>query len=165
VVVDRIAHARILETLKVLSRVERAMAGFYALCAEAGGPSHEFWLGLEREEHRHVGAIRRMAELVAERPDQFEPNRAFHAPAVQTFLTYVESLVQRLRTNEISRTDQHHLLCIARDLEQSVLEGRWNEIVNTADPEFRALIRTITSETIAHKATIVGRLAATPNSS
>lgn len=162
---DRITHARILETFKVLSRVERAMAGFYGLCAETGGPSREFWQGLEQEEQRHVAAVQRMAELVAERPDQFEPDRTFRAPAVQTFLTYVESVVQRLRTNEISRTDEHHLLSVARDLEQSVLEGRWNEIVKTADPDFLALARTISSETIAHKARIVGRLAATPKPS
>jgi len=151
-----------LETLKVLERLEIALASFYGLCGEPAANGPEFWATLAREERQHAETIRRMAAILAERPERFEPNRAFHVTAIQTFIAYVESLAERLRTGEISRSDQHHVLSLARDVEQSVLEAKWNEIVKTADAEFQALIQAVVSETTAHKAKIVARLAVTP---
>lgn len=152
------------DTLNLLSRLERAMAAFYRVCAEAPGDSREFWLGLEQEEVRHTEHLQRMAEIVAERPDRFETNRAFSAAAIQTFMAYLESLTERVRANEIPRTDQHHLLSLARDLEQSLLESKGHEVVKTQDAEYLALIRVVIADTVAHKGRIVTHLAATPHS-
>lgn len=151
-----------LEALKELERLELALEAFYGLCGEPEASQSEFWAALAREERGHAAAIRRMAIVLAERPDRFEPNRTFHVTAIQTFRAYVESLAERLRTGGISRRDQHRLLSLARDLEQSVLEGKWNEIVRTTDEEFQALLRDVIAETRSHKARIAARLAATP---
>jgi hypothetical protein len=151
-----------LDTLKALERLELAVASFYGLCGEPAGNGPEFWAVLAQEERGHAETIRRLAAILAERPDRFQPNRAFHVTAIQTFIAYGESLAERLRTGEISRSDQHHLLSLARDVEQSILEAKWNEIVKTADGDFRALIQAVVSETIAHKAKIAARLAVTP---
>jgi hypothetical protein len=160
--VQRHELAETLETMKVLEHLELALASFYGLCGESAANGLHFWATLAREERQHAETIRRIAAILAERPDRFEPNRTFHVTAIQTFRAYVESLAERLRTGEISRSDQHHLLSLARDVEQSVLEGKWNEIVKTADGEFQALIQAVVSETMAHKAKIVARLAVTP---
>ena len=109
------------------------MANSYGLCGEPAGNGPEFWAALAQEERGHAETIRRLAAILAE----------------------------RLRTGEISRSDQHRLLSLARDVEQSVLEAKWNEIVKTADAEFRVLIQAVVSETIAHKAKIAARLAVT----
>jgi hypothetical protein len=159
---DRIPHELILETLKVMARVERSLAAFYGLCPDDTPDGRAFWGRLAQEEIGHAQIVQRMADIIAERPHAFEPNRAFTVAAMQTFLTYVESLIQRLRTNELPRTDQRRLLCLARDLEQSLLERKSGEIVKTTDEEFTSLLRTIVKETIAHKGAIIGRLAATP---
>lgn len=151
-----------LATMKALERLELALAGFYGLCGESAADGSEFWATLAQEERQHAEAIHRMAAILTERPDRFAKNRAFQLTAIQTFIAYVESLAERLRTGKISRSDQHHLLSLARDLEQSVLEGKWSEIVKTSDAEFQALIRTVVSETMAHKAKIAARLAVTP---
>jgi len=160
--VQRNRLAETMETLKALERFELALASFYGFCGEPAGNGPEFWAALAREECRHAEAIRGMATILAERPDRFEPNRAFHVTAFQTFIAYVESLAERLRTGETSRSDQHHLLSLARDVEQSVLEGKWNEIVKTADAEFQALLRDVVSDTMTHKAKIAAQLAVTP---
>ncbi len=151
-----------LDTLRALERLERALATFYGLCGDPAASEPEFWATLAGEEGGHAEAIRRMAAMLAERPERFEPNRAFRVAAIQTFRAYVESLADRLRTGGISRLDQHHLLSLAHDLEQSVLEGKWNEIVTTTDEEFQALLGGVIAETRAHKARIAARLAVTP---
>lgn len=159
---QRYELAGTLEMLKAQERLELALARFYSLCDEPAAAGPEFWATLAREEGRHAEAIRRMEAMLAERPDRFEPNRRFHVTAIQTFLAYVESLAEHIRTGEISRSDQHRLLSLARDLEQSVLEGKWNEIVKTADAEFQAAAQAVVSETLDHKAKITARLAVTP---
>lgn len=148
--------------MKALERLELALAGFYGLCGESVANGPEFWATLAQEERQHAETIRRMAAILTERPDRFETSRVFHLTAIQTFIAYIDSLAEHLRTGEISRSDQHHLLSLARDVEQSVLEGKWTEIVATADAEFQALFRTIVSETMAHKAKIAARLTVTP---
>jgi len=115
---QRITHDLIIETLKVMTRVERTLATFYGLCPDGTAEAHAFWHRLEQEELRHAQHLQRMADIIAERPDRFESNRTFSVAAIQTFLTYVESLIQRVRSNEIPTADQHRLLCMARDLEQ-----------------------------------------------
>ena len=160
-----VAHALIIETLKTMARVERTIATLYSLCAEGTEESRAFWRHLVQEELGHAAAVQRMADIVAERPDQFQPNRAFTVAAVHTILTYVESLIQRVGSTALPRTDQHHLLCLARDMEQSLLESKAGEIVKTTDEGFLSLSRTIVTESVEHKRAIIRRLAATPKSS
>jgi len=112
---------------------------------------------LERD-HRHL--VDR-ADPVREGHDLPDEAIAVHVPPQLAFEGGRRE-AERLRTGEISRSDQHHLLSLARDVEQSVLEAKWNEIVKTTDAEFQVLIRAVVSETIAHKAKIVARLAVTP---
>ena len=154
--------ARTLETFKELECLELALAAFYGLCGDPAASESDFWAALAREERGHADAIRRMAAILAERPDRFEPSRMFHLTAIHTFRAYVESLAERLRTGDIARLDQHHLLSLARDLEQSVLESKWGEIVKTTDAEFQASLRGIIAETRTHTSKIAARLAATP---
>jgi cytochrome P450 len=160
--VRKIPRELTVDTLNVITRLERAMATFYHACAETPGDARNFWLGLEQEELRHAQHLQRMTEIIADRPGQFEPNRTFNAAAIQTFMTYLESLIERVRANEIPRTDQHRLLSLARDLEQSLLESKCHELVKTQDAEYLALIRAVIADTVAHKSRIVTRLAVTP---
>ncbi|MBP1775166.1 MAG: hypothetical protein H6Q86_1172 [candidate division NC10 bacterium] len=77
--------AETLDTLKALERLELGLAGLYELCGGPAGSEPEFWTTLAQEERRHAEAIRRMAAIVAERPERFEPSRAFQLPSIRTF--------------------------------------------------------------------------------
>jgi hypothetical protein len=48
-------------------------------------------------------------------------------------------------------------------MEQSILESKYNEIVATADRDYRLLVREILADTAAHKAKIAAALAAIPS--
>jgi hypothetical protein len=43
------------------------------------------------------------------------------------------------------------MLFISRDIEQSILESRYGEIVKSSDVEFQSLMKEIESETLAHR--------------
>jgi rubrerythrin len=152
--------ASILDTLKIISRLELAMAEFYGACAEVWEAEKPFWLSLKQEELQHIQNLAKMANIVAQRQAQFERNRSFNAVAIRTFISYVETTTQRARTGQIPKPDLSHILAIARDMEQSILESKFVEIVKTGDVEYLTIVRKILADTAAHKKKIVAQLAA-----
>ena len=160
---DRLALANIMNVLTAMARSEIAVAKLYQLCAEPEGDGRQFWLKLEHEELRHAQLVDRLAEIITQRPDRFAPKRAMNFAAIQTFTRYVDSIAQRILANEIPRTDQRRLLTAARDVEQSIIESRYHELVISDEPEFQTLMQAIVADTTDHKNRIVARLATLSN--
>jgi hypothetical protein len=160
---DRPTLAHILDVLVAMAQSEIAVAKLYRLCAEPEGDARQFWLTLEHEELRHAQQVDRLAEIIAQRPDRFTPKRAMHVTAIQTFTCYVDSIAQRILINEIPHTDQRRLLTAARDVEQSIIESRYHELVTSDEPEFQTLMKAIVADTTDHKNRIVARLAKLSN--
>lgn len=144
--------------LQDIGRLELALADFYATVAALRPADAVFWKSLEDEERRHAAHVEHLGALIAENRDRFQDNRAFNATAIQSFLAYVQATTRRLQGGEIDPADESRLLALARDMEQSVIEGKYNEIVKTADKRFQAVIRQIVADTVAHKGKIAGRL-------
>ncbi len=149
----------ILNTLHLMTELEEAMAAFYRTCAQVRGEASEPWLDLAQEERCHAEYVTRMASLIAECPDRFERRRNLNPAAIRTFLDYVESTTERLRRRELPATDLTRLLSMAYDMEQSILESKFGEIVRSTDTKFQALMREIMADTAAHRERL-GRLLA-----
>lgn len=148
-----------LDTLREIGGLELALAEFYAAVAHLRPADAEFWRTLEEEERRHAAHIARLGELIAANPDRFQGNRSFNVAAIRSFLAYVEETTRRLQAGEIPADDETRLLALARDMEQSVIEGKYAEVVTTSDLASRGLLRQIVAETVAHKSQIALRLA------
>jgi hypothetical protein len=43
------------------------------------------------------------------------------------------------------------MLFIARDLEQSILESSYSDVIKTSDTEFQTLIKEVLSDTVGHR--------------
>ncbi len=149
----------ILDAVRLMGTLEGAMAEFYRVCGLARPKANELWLELEQQERRHVERLARMASLISERPDRFERLRNFNPVAIRTFIAYVESTTARLRRNELPAADLTRLLSTAYDMEQSILESKYGEIVRSTDGEYQALVQEIVADTNVHK-TRLGNLLA-----
>ena len=80
--------------------------------------------------------------------------------AIKTFISYVQTTTQRVQTGQFPKPDVPRILAIARDMEQSILESKYVEIVKTSDVEYQTIVRKILSDTAAHKKGIEARIAA-----
>ncbi len=149
----------ILDAVRLMGSLEGAMAEFYRACGQARHEAIEPWLELEQQERRHVERLARMANLISERPDRFERLRNFNPIAIRTFIAYVESTTARLRRNELPAADLTRVLSTAYDMEQSILESKYGEIVRSTDGEYQALVREIIADTADHKAKLGDLLA------
>jgi len=141
--VDKITN--VLEIMKVY---ELALADFYKQCSDTWEQDQAFWEGLAHAEVRHAENIQRMIELIANKPGSFNVGRPFNLVALRTALAGVNDNRKRMKDRLISR---EKLMILARDIEQSVLESNYAEIVKTADLEYQTLMKDILLQTRDHK--------------
>ena len=150
---------RILAALESMAEAEAAVGEFYRACADVPGEDRSFWLQTAAEEEIHKKNVQKMKEMIARNPENFSLHRPFNAAATQTFLSFIRQNTGALRQNKIPGKK---LLFIARDIERSLLEFAYFEIVKTADPGYGKILKEILAQTAAHKSRMEGKISATP---
>ena len=138
----------ILDVLKLMKELELIVAELYRTCGQCWIDEKEFWMKMEQSEMKHAQHIDRLIQIMLERPQAFELGHSFRRPAVQVFISGLKAYIPRLKKNEIPK---EKMLFIARDIEQSILESKYGEIIRTNDIEFQDLIRQIVLDTTTHK--------------
>ena len=89
-----------------------------------------------------------MREILINKQGSFEVGRPFNLVVLRTALAGANENRKRLKEGALSR---EKVLVLARDIEQSILESRYAEIVKTNDVEYQSLIKKIVSQTSDHK--------------
>jgi len=138
----------ILDALKVMKEMELTMAELYRTCQSLWPEDDAFWRNLEQAEIRHAETVERMISILSQRPDDFGPHRLFKPAAVRTSISGVRGDIEKLKRGEIPK---NKMLFIARDLEQSVIESKYFEIVKGQDVEFQDLVEELKIDTTAHR--------------
>ena len=133
-----------------------AVAEFYGVCSRTWESEQGFFAALSRDEMRHAADVRELARILADKPEQFQSLRRFHKAAVQTFVAGVKESAARVHRGE---TPLDRVLHIALDMENSILENRFTEIVKTEEIRYQTVARRIMDETRSHKANIERRIA------
>jgi hypothetical protein len=148
-----------LETLAALTEFELALADLYTVCDALFREDAALWHGLQRAEKRHAGYVKRIAELVAQTPAAFACGRPVTAAATRAQCDYV-----RHQTSELARgvVAPRTALLVAAELERSILESRFYELVVSDDPEFCRLTDTIIDETKEHSEAVAEQLRRRP---
>lgn len=138
----------ILDVLKTMEQYERKIAELYLTCQQIWLVDKEFWTDMTRAEMKHAQNMNRMVEIISEKPESFTLNPQFRSTAAKTAFGGIEWQIQRLRKKEITKGKMFY---IARDVEQSLIESKYNEITETSSIEFQSLMDEIVSDTIAHR--------------
>lgn len=143
----------------VLTKLELAVAHCYAACAKAYPEDRTLWEDLEDEEQLHAAHLERMGQILRERPAAFERNRSFNVAAVQTFIAYADSATRRVRSLPKPKAEYPQTLSVALDMEKSILESKYAEVVKGTDSEFRSLVTALVTDTAAHRARLTAHAA------
>jgi len=153
----QMALQNLLETMGMMAATEKLVANFYQTCSEMCEADRAFWLAIAKEEEKHARNIERMSQIVALKPEHFEIGRPFNQTAIRTIMAGVEGHLKRLQEGIIPR---ERLMVVARDIEASVMEKNYGEIVRTTDLEYLNLVNEITQETTDHRNVIEQRIQA-----
>ena len=151
--------ARILAALKLMAEGEEAVGEFYRACADVPGEDRSFWLQAAAEEESHKKNVQKMEEMVSRNPENFSLHRPFNAAATQTFLSFIRQNTTALKQNQIPG---EKLSFVARDIERSLLELAYFEIVKTTDPAYEKILKEILAQTAEHKNRMERKISANP---
>jgi hypothetical protein len=132
----------------MMKELELTAAEFYQACGEVWIIEKDFWTTMGQSELKHAQNIDLMIKIFSEKPEQFQLGHPFKRPAIQTFISGLKSDIQRLRSQELSKGKT---LFVARDIEGSILESKYMEIIRTNEPEFQTLMKQMLLDTVTHK--------------
>lgn len=150
--------SELLDLMKDMIGLEEKLAELYQECSERFPEDNKFWLAICHQEQLHAKFIRELAALVEAHPSDFKFGRQFNAVAIKTIMTHVTDLTGKVRNGEFNRK---RALIMARDLENSVLETKYHEIVSTDNMEFKSVIERIIKDTSSHKNLLAAKVART----
>ncbi len=140
----------VIDNLRLLSKGEKQISEFYQLCGNVLADEKDFWHDLAASEREHAEVALKMADLVAKEPGKYKPGRSFDVVSIRLFGLHVDGLVASMRAGKIKKDE---LLSLAADIEISVVEMNYGDIVKTDVPEFRALARKLAEDTREHRQT------------
>ncbi|MGE5361013.1 MAG: hypothetical protein ACM3NQ_18500 [Bacteroidales bacterium] len=106
---------------------ERGIGQLYELFAAAFPDDAPLWSALGQEEQQHAEWIRQAVEAMPADTRQ-QPVPAIRSQAIGSMMAYVASVRERCRRKELSRLNA---FALARDIENSLLEGRLLESLKT----------------------------------
>lgn len=142
------ALERTLETLELMARAEETLERLYETCAGLWLEDGEFWRGLAGEEKCHAEIIRTMAAMLSGNPDNYQAGRPFSTDALKTFISGIEQHIETVKGTVIPELKA---MRVAWDIEQSIIESRYAEVVKTDDKRFQELAAEIIQETAVHR--------------
>jgi hypothetical protein len=142
-------------TLEVMAELEEAISKFYLTAGDLWEEDRAFWSALAQAELTHAEDIRKMADILNRIPREFEIGRPLASAGIRTVISGVQNNIQKMRKGEITKKQ---FLFIARDIEQSLLESRYAEILKTKDPDYQQLVYDVSSQTEAHKALLARKI-------
>lgn len=143
--------------LGAMSQYELTLSDFYKRCADIWTEDRSFWRSLADAEIQHAENIQKMQEIIKKKQERFETGRPFNAIALHTAMAGLKDNTSRLASGAFSC---EKILIMARDIEQSILESHYTEIVKTADLEYQEFMKAILSQTYEHKKIIQEKIQA-----
>ncbi len=146
----------VLAVMEEMAGLELALAALYRACADQFPSERDFWLAIATQEDGHAESIRRLADLVRQNPQEFRCGRPYNAVAIKTTLSSVLGYTDQVRTRRMPR---QRALFAAKDLENSVLEAKYHEIVDTDNADYRATMDSLARDTLAHRGLLADALA------
>ena len=149
------AKDRILSTLGTLRQLEAAMARYYLSCSETWGEQSAFWMALAVEEEGHEKIIEDLCRIINLHPEQFDEGLTIEHSAVESYIATVQERISDILKGKHSSREA---LSFAMKMEESILEGRFFEIVKSENDGFSRLVDILANDLARHRQQIIEEL-------
>ena len=136
------------DALNALLRLELKVGELYEACALQWPEDAPFWRAVAEQETMHAHAVERMVLLISKNPAHYLPAKDIKVAAIETIIAGIERTTDQVQAGRVLK---NNVLAIAVDIENSVMEKKFFEIVKTADPVFLQLCHDVMAQTREHK--------------
>ena len=138
----------VIGNLRLLSKGEGAIAEFYQLCGDVLTDDRAFWHEVAKCERTHAETALKMADLVEREPGKYRPGNSCNVALIRLLSAHIHDLVARMREGMIRKEE---LLSMAADIESSVVELSYKDLVKTNVTEYCAMARRLEEDTAGHR--------------
>ena len=152
---------QILKILNDLCHLEAAMAAYYLACSEKWGLKSSLWMELALEEERHEKVIRDLIRVVETHPDQFEPGLTVESTTIASYVDNVSEMTSDIMKGQVSFDAA---LSFALGMEESILEGRFFEVLISPNRKYLVFMETMSRELADHRQRIIVEIERSVNS-
>ncbi len=143
----------------ILEQLEHTMEELYRVCAAQWPEDAEFWQNLEHQESKHAVYVKKAAELLQRSPGDFTAGRPFNQAGVQTMIRGIRETTAKVSAGILT---SRKILFIVKDLEYSLLEKKYLEVVNSKNIEYVQLMTLVHDETATHHDAINKKISRLP---
>ena len=144
------------DIIKMLVNLELAMGAFYAACSNTWPEDENFWGTICTQELQHAEYLRKMSDIISKSPDKFMLGRNFNPLAINTVVSGIKINSELVTSHTLPKIKA---LYVARDMENSALESRLDQLVKTDDLGFLELAGRILLQTQNHKNALNNKIA------
>ncbi len=149
------ADQEILKILSLMSDLEFRVSELYAECARQYAENRQFWSDLSQAELGHEEALKKMASLYAEKPEEYRVARPFTAVSINTAIKWAKDRLEQLRSCPLP---EEKMLFVARDLEASLLESKFTEYLATGNIEYNNFAASLKKDTQDHQRALTEKI-------
>lgn len=139
---------KVLNLFQILKDLELEISLLYQEAADRWSDEKDFWSSLVLEENKHAKNLMDMAELLRKSPEKFAVGRLINPIAVKTVIRGIDENINRIKNGKLNFEKMLH---ISLDIENSLLENKYGEIVESKDVEYGNLVKEIVEDTERHK--------------
>ncbi|MBF0385668.1 MAG: hypothetical protein HQL27_07320 [Candidatus Omnitrophica bacterium] len=131
----------------LLVKNEQLLGALYMVFTEIFPEAKEFWGGLAHEEAGHANLLLDLEAQERKGKIRLNKNR-FNIAALDNFSGYVESLIEEGKSGKY---DIQNALCISLDLEDSLIEKGFFEIIDEDSLIIKHALQVLKDATIKHR--------------
>ncbi len=146
---------QILLLIEFLKELELKISQMYKAAAVKWEKEKYFLITLSQEEEKHVCHLTTMSDMLEKNPGQFERGRFFSPMAIRTVIRGIDENRERIKQNKLNLKK---MLSIAIDIENSLLERNYKELVKSDNVKYGTLVREIEEDTIKHRDKLKNKL-------
>lgn len=153
---DKVPQVGLQDVIQLLINLELAMGEFYQTCSRRWPEDGPFWKAICEQELQHAAYLRKLSDSIAAQPETFALGRNVNHFAINTVISGIKKNTELVKSNALTKIKT---LYVSRDMENSALESRLDQLVKTADIGFLEVTRKILVQTQNHKNALLAKIA------
>lgn len=140
---------------EILEESELWASELYNLCSKVFKEDCDFWTSLEKDEIKHFNHLKTMEQIFDENPQSIYSGRQITEITIQTLIKSMQMIVPELKMGKIPKK---RMLAIAKNIEDSIIESKYKEILTSKDSRFQALLKEISLDTYRHRKILLDKM-------
>jgi hypothetical protein len=146
---------KVLSLFSTMEDCEKAMSEYYLACSVLTADHYEFCVGLSEEEKDHVTIIKMIKQIFIKSPASFKASGRFDTATLEDFCSRVKRETGKIESGSVTLKQA---LQASAELEGTLIETNYFEIITSENRKYLELAEKITSANNRHRESLLSKI-------